>query len=29
MGYGKIEMQYICKNYWRIFKISISSAVGI
>ena len=25
-GYGKTEMQRICKNYWRIFKISIPSA---
>ena len=28
-GYGKIEMQCICKNYWWIFKISIPIAVGI
>ena len=28
-GYSKIETQYIRKNYWRIFKIWISSAAGI
>ena len=28
-GYGKIEMQFIRKNHWRIFKISIAIAVGI